>query len=192
MKRILLCFLLLASAVALRAQTFDLTAFDRPEGYELSVSGTEEIRLRIGGLAEGDYFGVQLRRKPGQGNFDFGALPAGTQTYRGKYISGRAEGSTLDVCLEALEQGPGTVYLTLRKGRGFDRFKTGSSAFAVENSRNLDSLLNTVFRNESCFELFPDTIITGDQITMDGRRVMQTGVFTGGMDAFGMESGIIL
>lgn len=176
----------------LGAQTFHLTAFDQPEGYELSVTGDQEIRLIISGFSPGDNFGIQLRHQPGEGQYDYGNLPIKTREYRNGFIGGSATASELDICLEAKQSGPGTVFLTLRKNRGLETRKSANSPFEVTNSKNLDSLLNVVFRNESCFELFPDTIITGDQVLGDGRRVMQTGVFTGGTDVFGMESGIIL
>lgn len=176
----------------LSAQTFHLTAFDQPEGYELKVTGEEEIRLIISGFSPGDDFGLQLRHKPGQGKFDYGNLPAGTYEYHNGFIAGSTLASELDICLETKQSGPGTLYFTLRKNRALERRKSASSPFEVTNSNNLDSLLNVVFRNASCFELYPDTIITGDQVLNDGRRVMQTGVFTGGTDVFGMESGIIL
>jgi len=192
MKDLLTLALLLVITGFANAQTFQLRAFDQPDGFELSVNGDEEIRLQVEGFETGDQFGLQLRHKAGEGRFDYGALPAGTQEYQPGFIGGTATGPTLDICLEALEDGPGTIYLTLRKQRENKNLKSASSPFQVTNSRNLDSLLNVVFRNESCFELFPDTIITGDQTRTNGSRVMQTGVFSGGMEVFGMESGIIM
>lgn len=66
------------------------------------------------------------------------------------------------------------------------------NSFTTNSSTNLDSLLNVVFRNESCFDLLPDTLVGGDNVLNDGRRVTQTGTFTGGMPHFNMEDGIIL
>jgi gliding motility-associated-like protein len=192
MKHLFTSLMLLWISTLLTAQTFNLTAFDRPEGYELQVDGEQEIRLIINGFEAGDNYGIQLRNKPGNGTFDYGALPDGTQKYKAGFIGGSAKDESIDLCISSDLEGPGTLYLNLRKNRGFNQYKSSSSPFEVVNSKNLDSLLNVVFRNESCFELFPDTIITGDLITNDGRRVMQTGVFNGGMEVFGMESGIIL
>ncbi|MEM6770619.1 MAG: hypothetical protein AAF597_08560, partial [Bacteroidota bacterium] len=114
MKHALLLLVFLSLLSGLSAQTFNLTAFDRPEGYELSVDGKQEIRLIISGFEPGDDFGIQLRSKPGSGNYDYGNLPIGTREYRNGFIGGKADATMLDICLEAQQKEPGTVYLTLR------------------------------------------------------------------------------
>lgn len=186
-----LAFTFLSTSIG--AQTFHLSVPDRADNFTLSTNGTDDIVLHLTGLKAGDEYGVQLRSHTGQNTYDFGALPAGAVDFgrqRG-LLTGVAPDTAVSFCLEALEAGPGTVHVTLRK-RSPQTAEKSVSPFAVTNSRNLDSLLNVVFRNESCFDLFPDTIITGDQLRTSGERVMQTGVFTGGMDVFGMEDGIIM
>ncbi|SEQ25253.1 gliding motility-associated C-terminal domain-containing protein [Neolewinella agarilytica] len=192
MKFSLITLMLLLYTSLAYGQTFDLTVFDQPEKYELSVDGEQEIILRIGGLSVGEPYGIQLHNQPRNFLFDFGTFPEGTDRLSPGFLSGVAMEESISVCVSELLDGPGTLTLTLRKNNLFSRVKSSASTFEVANSNNLDSMLNIVFRNESCFDLFPNSITSGVRTLGDGRRVMQTGVFSGGVDAFDMENGIIM
>ncbi len=192
MKFSLIVLMLLCIAPTANGQSFKLTAFDQPEKYELDVDGSQEIILTIDGFQVGDAYGIQLHNQPRNLLFDFGTFPAGTDRLSPGFLSGVATEETISVCISELLDAPGKLTLTLRKNNIFSRVKSASANFAVTNSNDLQSMLNDVFRNESCFELFPNFITSGARTLGDGRDVMQTGFFTGGMDAFGMDEGIIM
>jgi hypothetical protein len=161
MKHLFTSLMLLWISTLLTAQTFNLTAFDRPEGYELQVDGEQEIRLIINGFEAGDNYGIQLRNKPGNGTFDYGALPDGTQKYKAGFIGGSAKDESIDLCISSDLEGPGTLYLNLRKNRGFNQYKSSSSPFEVVNSKNLDSLLNVVFEMRAVSSSSPTPSLPG-------------------------------
>ncbi|MTB52201.1 choice-of-anchor L domain-containing protein [Lewinella sp. W8] len=184
--------LLFGSFTAVLGQSFSLKAFDKPDRFELTVTGQEEIQLRLENLALGDQYEIFIANDRRENRYEVGNYPAGTTLINPDHIQGVYDGRPVEVCLVNRLRIPGPLLVSVRKKSSATASAAKRNALTIVNSSNLDSLLNTVFRDESCFTLDPVQLVGGDRMLGGNRRVSQTGVFGNGRDFVGIEDGIIL
>ncbi|MBC6994061.1 choice-of-anchor L domain-containing protein [Neolewinella lacunae] len=174
----------------LAAQSFVVSVGEKPVQHALEVTGTQEIKITLEGVAEGETYALYIANDREERRFSFADVPTGGTLRDGHYILGVGTGQALEVCVHERLHQAGTLYLSARKNRG--RTAEKLMAMTAMPSTDADFLLNTVFRNESCFELTPIRLLSGDNTIQNGRRVTQTGVFGNGTATVGIEDGIVM
>ncbi len=202
MKQTLVATLLALTSI-LSAQTFTITAFDRPETYELSVDGEQEIRLVVNGVRAGDNFEIYLEDAAYHKDFYYSDFPADFHRLSREHLRYRATAEEpISICVEQRERGAATLRVTVRKNRPLGRYLTEQKgekslpAFTVINSNSMQDMLDTLFRNESCFEWDSVKLVSFNREVPIGngpaQTQSQTGIFDGASGVFGMERGVIL
>ena len=192
MKFSLIVLVSLFCTLSMYGQTFEIIVFDKPEEYELDVDGQQEIMLNISGFQAGEKYGIRLHNQPGNIVFDFGTFPNGTERLTPGFLSGVATEENISICVSELLDGPGKLTLTLIKDNTSGIPKSVASDLVITPSTDADFMLNSVFRNQNCFELYNAQTTGGVRMLDSGVQATQTGIFEGGGDIFGIERGIIL
>ncbi|MEM9258146.1 MAG: choice-of-anchor L domain-containing protein, partial [Bacteroidota bacterium] len=188
MKYLLSCLLLICGSLSLQAQAFRLTATEKPQQHTFELDASGEINLTIDGFAYGEGYLIHIAGNRFERQFEFDNLPADTKLNHPDYLQGVAQAPAIDICIGEHLGKSGALQLIISK-EDAPAGRAKMNTVVTQPSTNLDSLLDILFRNESCFEWNSLQLIGGFNTNNNFRR---TGTFTNGQDFFDMEEGIIL
>ena len=179
----------------LSAQSIDLPVYDHPTRHELDLREKEEFVVRLTGLKAGEEYTVYLPQDHSAPILSVGNLPAGTVAHDARMISGVAPAEEVKLCLNVEIKTVPEFRIFVEKG---DRYQPGGALkFAgdtIETEGTLDTgyMLNTIFRQDSCFALTPTDIISVRRPVIGGDVLHQTGIFRNGLPTVGIDSGLII
>ncbi len=163
--------------------------------HELDLQGKDELVIRLKGLSPGEEYTVYLPQDHSRPILSTGNLPSGINSHDATMLSGIATGSSVEFCLNVAVPSVPTFRIFVEKGERYQpggALKVAGDTIETEGTLDLDFMLNTIFRKDSCFALTP-TNITSVQRTVIGDEVLhQTGVFRNGLPTVGIDSGLIV
>lgn len=187
MKYLFSCLLLICGSLSLHAQAFRLTATEKPQQHTFTLDASGEINLTIDGFSYGEGYLVHLASNRFERQFEFDNLPVNTTLSHPDFLQGVAASPSIKICIgEHLGQSGSVQIIVSKEDPAVGAAKMNT--VMTSPSTNLDSLLDILFRNESCFEWNSVQLVGGN--SPNGFR--RTGTFTNGQDFFGMEEGLIL
>lgn len=187
--------MLLCVQTSVFAQVVELYVFEQPKQYQLDLQGKDELVVRLTGLSAGETYTVYLPQDASNPVLSVGNLPKGVASHDAQTISGVAEGKSVELCMNVATKTVKTFRIFAEKGERYQPNggqKLLQSVIETEGTLDLDYMLNTVFRRDSCFELTPDTLIGIERVLVGGDIVHQTGIFRNGLATVGIDSGLII
>lgn len=194
-----LSFLILMLSIAsgaVNAQQTDLTVTGKVVTHRIYFGASDEVRVNLRGLVPGDFYEVFVVQDEDNPPVAISSLPAGTTEHTKAYLAGRNQAGITSFCLDALAPGLQSIAVVVVKNRFFFPLGTNEKVVGdtieVEENNDIDYLLNTVFRKDTCFALFPGNIRGGRRMRADGSFLGQTGIFRNGAPTVGIDSGIIV
>jgi gliding motility-associated-like protein len=199
MKYLYISFLLLVLKVPvlLVGQDYVLPVSADLVMHNLSFDDQGEVRIQLRGLVPGDRYEfhiVQDRRNPPVAFSTI--LPERSATSGVSSLHGIAQAGVVSFCLDAIAPSIKQIAVGVMKNRKApppgDPTKMAGDTIEVEETNDIDYLLNTVFRQDTCFALFPGSIQGGRRPRFDGTFFGQTGIFRNGLPSVGIDSGIIV
>lgn len=186
---------LLCAQNEISAQIIELPVFEHPTRHELDLEGKDEIVIRLKGLSPGEKYTVYLPQDHSSPILSTGNLPQGVISHDARMLSGIATDGYVEFCLNVAIKSIPTFRIFVEKG---ERYQAGGALKVVgdtietEGSLDLEFMLNTIFRKDSCFELTPTNIISVQRPVIGGDTLHQTGVFRNGVPTVGIDSGLIV
>ena len=195
MKVLLIPFFILVASFSLVAQTADVYLPALGETHVLPVNEQGEVLLTVRGLAVGKDYEISVVQDKAVPRAAFGATTTGEVS--GNTLRRTATAVAETVCLDVLLPGVRELSVYLRPGHSLRPGEKLMDVVRVEESNDADYMLNTIFRQDSCFELNvpPDALQTvwRPRSVMDGGgHFSQTGVFRDGLASVGIDSGLII
>ena len=197
MKHIFLVVLtaFLCAQSSLLAQVVELPVFDHPTRHELDLGGKDEVVIRLKGLSPGEEYTVYLPQDHSYPILNPGNLPAGIVNHNDRMLSGVATEGYVEFCLNVAVKSVPTFRIFVEKGERYQpggALKFAGDTIETEGTLDLDFMLNTIFRKDSCFALTPTNIISTQRPIIGGEVLHQTGVFRNGDPTVGIDSGLIV
>lgn len=180
---------------SLLAQAIELPVFDHPTRHELDLQGKDEIVIRLKGLSPGEKYTVYLPQDHSYPILSPGNLPASVTSHDARMISGIANDGYVEFCLNVAVKSVPTFRMFIEKGERYQPGglqKIAGDTIETEGSLDLDFMLNTIFRKDSCFALTPTNLIGVQRSVIGGEVLHQTGVFRNGLATVGIDSGLIV
>lgn len=187
---------LIIFGASLSAKSIDLPVTTKLVPHNILFEGNEEVTINLKGLVVGDTYHVYVVQDEYNPPVAFSSLPTGLIQQSKTFIQGTAGAGVISFCLDALA--PELNGISVAIGKNLpptlpgDRNKLVGDTIEIEENNDLDFLLNTVFRKDTCFALFPGNIQGGRRIRSDGTFLGQTGIFRNGLPTVGIDSGIIV
>ncbi len=164
--------------------------------HQVNFGQEEELRVDLKGLMPGDRYEVYLVQDTDNPPVHFGNLPATFTEHTNVYLTGTAAAGVVSFCLNKVAPKMPNLGIVVVKNRRApiapQDGKSVGDTIEIEENNDIDFLLNTVFRKDTCFALFPGNILGGRRSRADGSFLGQTGVFRNGTPTVGIDSGIIV
>jgi gliding motility-associated-like protein len=197
MKYLFFVFLALLSCTEgnLSAQVIELPVFDHPTRHDLDLEGKDELIIRLKGLSPGEEYTVYLPQDHSFPILSPGNLPAGIISHDARMLSGVANDGYVEFCLNVAVKTVPSFRIFVEKGERFQpggALKIVGDTIETEGSIDLEYMLNTIFRKDSCFALTPLNLIGEKRGIFGGDTLHQTGVFRNGDPTVGIDSGLIV
>ncbi|TXF88057.1 hypothetical protein FUA23_16380 [Neolewinella aurantiaca] len=176
------------------AQAIELPVFDHPTRHDLNLQGKDELIIRLKGLSPGEEYTVYLPQDHSYPILTPGNLPADIVSHDALMLSGIAKTGTVEFCLDVAVKSVPEFRIFVEKGERFQPggLKIAGDTIETEGTRDLDYMLNTIFRKDSCFALTPTDLISVQRPVIGGEVLHQTGVFRNGLPTVGIDSGLIV
>ncbi|MFK8165222.1 MAG: choice-of-anchor L domain-containing protein, partial [Lewinella sp.] len=188
--------ILMSFGVSLSAQSIDLPVTNKLVPHDVLFQGSDEVTVNLKGLVVGDTYHVYVVQDKYNPPVALSSLPIGLAEQSNTYLRGTVGAGVISFCLDALAPKLNGVSIVVGKNLPSsminNREKVVGDTIEVEENNDIDFLLNTVFRKDTCFALFPGGIQGGRRIRPDGSFLGQTGVFRNGVPTVGIDSGIIV
>ncbi len=187
---------LVSFGLSLSAQNIDLPVTNKLVPHDIYFEGNNEITVNLKGLVVGDTYHVYLVQDKYNPPVALSSLPNDIAQQSNTYLMGTVGAGVISFCLDALAPKLNSISLVVGKNLPpsllNNREKLAGDTLEVEENNDIDFLLNTVFRKDTCFALFPGSIRGGRRIRADGTFLGQTGIFRNGAPSIGIDSGIII
>lgn len=185
----------LCAQSSLLAQAIELPVFDQPTRHDLDLHGKDELVIRLKGLSPGEEYTVYLPQDHSHPILTTGNLPSGVTSHDARMLSGIATDGYVEFCLDVAVKTVPSFRIFVEKG---ERYQPGGAlkfvgdTIETEGSTDLDFMLNTIFRKDTCFSLTPTNLIGEQRVVIGGEILHQTGVFRNGIPTVGIDSGLIV
>ena len=187
--------LLLLSGALLRGQAVALPVGEDPVVHTLHVGPAGTATVELTGLKAGDRYEVTLVDDKRTPQFAFGAPPPYAKV-SGPLLRGVAPSGRAELTVRALYPSGRPARLSVRRGvSAVGSAKLLNEVVTVEHSDDADYLLNTLFRQDTCFtvDVPPNAIqAISPRPASDGSTLSQTGIFRNGAASVGIDSGIVI
>lgn len=190
-------FLVLNVPVLLVGQDYTLPVTTNLVMHDLSFDDQGEVRIHLRGLVTGDRYEFHIVQDRHHPPVAFSAiLPEQSTVQEASSLHGIAQAEVVSFCLDAIAPSIKHISVGVMKNRKAlpprDVTKSTGDVIEIEETNDIDYLLNTVFRQDTCFALFPGNIQGGRRPRFDGTFFGQTGIFRNGLPTVGIDSGIIV
>ena len=182
---------LLVSCSSLWAQSVLLTPTYEGELQEITTQPGAETCLTLSGLERDEWFELRVTRANDDSPVAILDLPPTADRISTGHVLSQGQRGKTTLCLGLPpSERPVALRVAVRKLNAAGEEKMMSLQTARNN--DLNTLLNVVFRDQSCFELNPVDLRERRRTTVSLGEVAQIGTFSGGQDIIGLESGIIM
>ena len=181
----------------LSAQEIELVVTSEVTLHEVNFDVNGEARVHLKGLVPGDRFEFYLIQAESSPYVTFSSIPDEVHERDPNSLLGVAEDGILTFCLDALNERVKYVQVGVAKNSKVVAPLAGEkmmdNVIQIEETNDIDYMLNTVFRQDTCFALFPGNIFPlARRPRVDSTFIGQSGIFRNGLPTVGIDSGIII
>ena len=190
-----LTLFLLLTSIRVSGQAVELMVLDRPTTHNIELVGQDEVEVRLKGLLPGETFDLYLQQDPTYPAVVYTHVPEIVDEFGTIWMTGKSDGKPLVFCLDVLAKNLKAIDLLVIKNQKENASglnKVNESVIEVEANKDLDFMLNNLFRKDTCFALFPGSIRSNPRNINLNRPTSQTGIFRNGFPTVGIDSGIII